>query len=107
MRKRKVLSQERLKEVLDYDVETGYFVWKVGGHGRVIGSAAGFFHEAGYVVISIDGKQFYAHKLAWLWVHGEFSRFRLAHKNGKRWVNSIGNLEEKIRWSKQNVSING
>lgn len=103
MRERKELSQARLKELLDYDINTGYFIWKVGGHGRIVGNAAGFIHEAGYIVISIDGKQFYAHKLAWLWVHGVFPRYRLAHVNGKRWVNSITNLEQKIRWSKRHA----
>lgn len=89
------LTQERLKELLDYSPETGEFVWKVTKGSRAIaGEKAGKtpcgIH--GYVFIRIDRKAYRAHQLAWLYVHGYFPDTDIDHINRVRHDNRIANL---------------
>ena len=66
----KILTQE-LKELLNYNPETGVFAQKVSTSNRVrAGDVAGGTNNIGYVAISVQGKLHLAHRLAWLFVHG-------------------------------------
>src|SRR6185437_14856888 len=71
------LTQARLKELLDYDPVTGIFVWKSDRPRVKRGDVAGGPDAWGYVKIGVDGLLFPAHRLAWLWVYGEFPAQRL------------------------------
>lgn len=85
------VSLERLREVLDYDPDTGIFRWKQSFVHRVKGGVAGA-DVRGYVVIQIDGVRIRAHRLAWLWVHGSYPIALLDHINAVRSDNRIANL---------------
>ena len=87
-----MLTQARLKSALDYDPETGVFRWLVATGGRVIGQAAGSRHCKGYLRIRVDGEQYLAHRLAWLYVTGEWPDRALDHINGDKMDNRIANL---------------
>lgn len=51
---------------LSYDRDTGVFRWKVPSSRRVrVGEEAGTISD-GYIVISLDGKMYKAHRLVWL-----------------------------------------
>jgi len=93
------LSQERLKEVLHYEDLTGVFSWMRGGRGRYMrpGRPAGGVGKDGYVYIGIDGQQYFAHRLAWLWVHGHWPEFEVDHRNGRKDDNRIANLRDVTR----------
>jgi hypothetical protein len=52
---------------------------------------AGFSHR-GYRCIAVDGKQYMAHRLAWLYVYGRFPKGGLDHKNRVAADNRISNL---------------
>ncbi len=54
---------------LDYDPETGVFIWLVAPSGRSVGSIAGGSKSNGYVRIKLDGKMHQAHRLAWNTLH--------------------------------------
>jgi hypothetical protein len=92
------LTQERLKELLHYDPETGVFRWRF-SNGKWVKpwDVAGWIHKTGYAIIRVGGKQHKAHRLAWLYVYGVFPEKPLDHINRNKIDNRIGNLREATR----------
>jgi len=90
-----MLTQERLKEVLNYDSETGEFHWKISGRGGPKpGSRAGSINGERYRQVRIDGKIYSSHRLAWLYTYGYFPENQIDHINRTRDDNRIENLRE-------------
>lgn len=89
----KTLTQARLKERLKYDPETGVFTWAASPHGRhPVGSIAGTIDAQGYQAIKIDRKTYKAHRLAWLFMTGEWPQDEMDHKDTVRLNNAWANL---------------
>jgi hypothetical protein len=89
------LTQSRLQEVLDYNPETGEFRRKVATSSRAkVGAVAGGLNIRGYWQISVDNEQYYAHRLAWLYMTGEWPDKGVDHRNGVITDNRICNLRE-------------
>lgn len=86
------LTAERARELLDYDPETGVFVYRAPRRGIKVGDIAGCPNKAGYLRIFVDGVSYYAHRLAWLHVHGEWPPGDLDHEDTIKDHNWIGNL---------------
>lgn len=86
-----MLTAERLREVLSYDPLTGLFTWLVSRGKAKAGNAAGVLTDSGYVVIGVDSVRYYAHRLAWLYMKGEWPAGDLDHDNVRsddnRWDN--------------------
>jgi hypothetical protein len=96
------LTAERLRELLDYDPETGVFTWKVRTGCRVrIGQQAGSLRVDGYVFIGLDGGKHLAHRLAWLHVHGEWPPVEIDHVSGVKSQNQLSNLRLATRSQNQ------
>ena len=90
-----MINQNRLKNVLDYDPETGVFTWKIKPSQRVnIGDVAGTKTPRGYQKIMINGEYLFAHRLAWLYVYGEFPKNEIDHINQVTSDNRISNLRD-------------
>ena len=94
-----MITRERLIELLDYDQATGDFVWRVRrGRSALAGSIAGRVSKAardgggGYRWIGVDGKEYLAHRLAWLYVTGEHPENEVDHRNTIRDDNRFSNL---------------
>ena len=91
------LTAERLREVLAYDPDTGVFTWKArtSPFSRVnVGDVAGNLRRDGYIEICVDGRKHQSHRLAWLYVYGEWPADQIDHINGIRTDNRIANLRE-------------
>lgn len=66
----------------------------------------GSLDKDGYLILKIKGKQFKAHRVAWLLNYGDFPNSELDHKNRIRTDNRIENLRESNRKQQvHNLSI--
>jgi hypothetical protein len=90
------LTAARLREILNYDPESGIFTWRLKtGPGTSVGSEAGGINpDTKYRLIRCDGVRFAAHRLAWLHVYGWWPAECLDHVNGHEADNRIANLRE-------------
>ncbi len=95
------LTAERLRELLDYDQETGIFTWLVTRGKGLRGTIAGSAKEDGYVMIRIDRRRYRAHRLAWLHVTGEWPEEEIDHVNRQRADNRFVNLRQATRSEQQ------
>jgi HNH endonuclease len=88
------INQKILKEYLHYSPETGVFTWiKTSGPQAIIGSAAGT-NLNGYIKIRLLRKPFSAHRLAWLYMTGQWPNDFIDHINGDPSDNRFYNLRE-------------
>lgn len=85
-------TQEELKELLAYDPLTGLFTWIVKRPNATVGGTAGNLDPSGYIRISVKGKNYTAHRLAFLYMTGEFPPAHTDHINHKRADNRWANL---------------
>jgi hypothetical protein len=87
----KTITQKALKEVLHYNPETGVFTYLNKSKYKKAGEEAGYIKPQGYREIHVCGNNFYAHRLAFLYMTGSFPEELVDHINGKpadnRWVN--------------------
>lgn len=99
------LTQDRLKELLSYDPQTGTFRWirkpAVRANRIQVGDVAGCLCKThGYIMIGIDGVVYRAARLVWLYVHGEFPEF-IDHENTCRSDDRLDNLRVATRSQNQ------
>jgi hypothetical protein len=88
-----MITQDELKSKLDYDPNTGIFTWKIKTIGsRGIGNIAGHKHKLKYIHIKICKKSYMAHRLAWLYMYGEFPTEYIDHIDCDKSNNKIENL---------------
>lgn len=88
-RMRSSLNQSRLQLLLRYDPLTGHFCWRHSGGGHHMDRPAGSLAARVYRAIKIDGRDYLAHRLAWLYVHGQFPPGDIDHINMDRSDNRI------------------
>lgn len=87
-------SQARLKELFDYNEETGELSWKIAPHylPYLLGQVAGS-NSHGYRVIRIDGTLYKAHRLIWMFIKGQDpEHLTIDHINHNPSDNRIENL---------------
>lgn len=88
------LTQDRVRELLDYDPETGVLRWKVANSNRIkVGAEAGCYSKANdRVVIGIDGKVYQVGRVIWLWYYGEDPGELVDHEDRDATNNRLTNL---------------
>lgn len=84
-------TAERLREVLNYNPETGEFTR------RKTGKPAGYATARNYLLIKVDNREYRAHRLAWLYMTGEEPTDMLDHIDGNGLNNRFANLREANR----------
>lgn len=84
------LTADQLRALFHYDPATGVFT-RIARKGRPSLCAP---NNNGYHMIMINRQRYYAHRLAWLYIHGEWPNKHLVvdHINGNRMDNRIKNL---------------
>lgn len=88
--------------MLDYDPCTGVFIWKDSPARRCRkGQKAGSMNADGYHQITVAGRTYAAHRLAWLKVYGDWPCHQIDHINAIPSDNRISNL--RIATSSQNM----
>lgn len=87
-----ILTQKILKELLNYNPETGIFSRNIPTKRARVGYEYKTVGNHGYIVINILNKTYTAHRLAWLYIYGEMPSSTLDHINGIRIDNRIANL---------------
>lgn len=90
---RKRLTAERLRELLNYDPDTGVFTWRVVKNSAKPGDKTGYVRGFGYRMMKLDGIAYLAHRLAWLHVHGVWPEI-IDHINGDPADNRLCNLRD-------------
>ena len=100
------LTAKYLRSILNYDPETGIFTRKVSTSRRVkVGAVAGCPDGLGYLRIMVQSRLYQAHRLAWLYMYGEWPEDQLDHVNRVRTDNRISNLREVTnKQNQQNAS---
>lgn len=100
------LTCARLKELLHYDIDTGEFFWKISRGAGTKGEKAGYVNNLGYVCMSVDGRRYAGHRLAWFYVNGNWPEQQLDHINRVKTDNRIVNLREvSTAENNQNTSL--
>lgn len=103
MAAKETISAEYVRKVLAYDKETGIFRWRnrpklsPQWNGRYAGSIAGWKDWKGYVLITIDYIDYRAHRLAWVYVTGEWPENDIDHRSRITNDNKFKNLREATR----------
>jgi hypothetical protein len=96
------MNQKYLKERLDYDPETGVFIWKPisvneprhkAWNTKFAGKRAGTVKNE-HRQIQIDGEFYSATRLVWLFIYGYWPSGLIYHFDGDKDNNSLENLEQ-------------
>ncbi|QEE37966.1 MULTISPECIES: HNH endonuclease [unclassified Methylobacterium] len=93
MARRPRISVARLRELLDYNPQTGEIFWKVSpNYGIPAGAPAGSWNSAGYLQIQISSKIYYGHIIAVALVKGEWPAGIVDHHDR----NTSNNIYENL-----------
>jgi hypothetical protein len=91
------LTVERLRELLHYDPYTGVFKHRSARAWYAAGAIAGRSGNGRNCDVSVDGKRYAAHRLAWLYVYGKWPDQEIDHIDCNPRNNRISNLRDVSR----------
>ena len=89
------LTADSIHDIFEYNPITGDFIWRnPSGRKFKSGDKAGYVHKDGYGRIGYKRKEYQSHRLAWLYIYGDWPSKDLDHIDGNPSNNSISNLRE-------------
>ena len=86
-----IMTKSELKRLVKYNPETGEFIHLSGNRKSTIATT---HNNYGYIIIFLNGKQYLAHRLAFLYMTGNFPKIHTDHINHIRDDNRFCNLRE-------------
>lgn len=92
-----MITQEFVKNTLDYNPLTGQVFWIKPNKYKIelTGKRAGCFHkQSGYWNIKLKNKTLRLHRVLWFWYYGEWPKGFIDHINHDRSDNRIENLRD-------------
>lgn len=90
-----MLTHKRLLSLLDYNLDTGVFTWKVQrGFKAIAGSVAGCWRTDGYRMLTIDDIHYKASRVAWFYMTGRWPQHQVDHINRNPGDDRFANLRE-------------
>lgn len=110
-KKKGVLTQKRLKTLFSYNSANGLFtrIKTTGNRGKVGKVLDTPCDSRGYLKIGIDGYSYYTHRLAWLYMTGEFPDNSIDHvdhnKENNKWLN-LREATHKVNGQNRGLSSN-
>jgi len=100
----KNITQELIKELIHYDPDTGVFTWKervnssymsdsrlIAFNSRCANKKITSISSHGYYRFALDGIRYYCHRVAWLYIYGEWPN-KIDHIDRDKTNNRISNL---------------
>jgi hypothetical protein len=114
------LSQDFVKELFDYDPESGELTWRVSrANNQVkVGQIAGTTDWNGYRAVRINNHRYRVHQIIWLWMTGylpSYPKDEIDHddnvKDNNKWENLIltdheGNMNNELTKVKISEALN-
>lgn len=94
---RKHLTQTYVRELFIYRPRLGVLVWRRGRSKGRTGVVAGVIGKRGRRVLCIDGIKYYASRVIWLYVKGEWPEHEIDHKNRDKTDDRWSNLRAATR----------
>lgn len=92
-----MITALELRERLQYDPNTGDWIWLKSPRSGWVGRPAGSIDAKGYVIIKIDGQSYKASRLAFLYMTGEWPSNEMDHIDTKPWNDAWVNLRPATR----------
>lgn len=84
------LTQERVRELFDYDAENGILLKILKNGKQAVGNKPTLNGRYGQVMI--DGKKYLTHRVIWVWHYGSWPDGEIDHINRNKMDNRIENL---------------
>lgn len=99
------MNIDKLKTIIKYEPTTGEFWWIEPKRGRKLDVPAGSINYKGYRIIVIAGKNYLAHRLAFLYMTGEWPSEYVDHIDGNpqnnKWENLRAVTAQQNSWNKK------
>lgn len=89
-----MLTQEYVKRLFDYNKDTGVLRWRVNRRCVFKGKKCNSLDSDGYKRVTIDGKSYRVHRVAWLYHYGYIPENQIDHINQIKTDNRVVNLRE-------------
>lgn len=97
---------KRLRSMLRYDPATGALQWLVSRGKARAGDVLAVADSRGYMVVGVDGKRHYVHRIAWALMTGSEPAGVVDHIDGNRSDNRWSNLRDvPVKLNAQNRHV--